>query len=133
MIFIYIFTHFTVLFLPIHSHQMQGFSLKTLHKLSIILSSWIIDKQLNIGNDIGQFGESNSIVEIDESCFFKRKANKGRLQEPLWGFGIVERGSEHLFVIVPNKSSKVLVPIIEEWIKKDIKSLISGEWRAYNN
>ena len=133
IILIYIFTHFTVLFSPIHSHKMLGISLKTIHKLSMMLSSWIINKQLKIENDIGQFGGPKSIVEIDESCFFKRKDNKGRLQKQLWGFGIVERSNGRLFVeIVPNRSSKVLVQIIEKWIKKDTKFLISDEWRAYS-
>ena len=91
----------------------MGISLKSIRKLSQFLSSCIISAQLEDENIWGQLGGRNLIVEMDESCFFKRKNNKGRLQKEMWGFGLVERKSGRLFVeIVPKRNSATLVPII---------------------
>ena len=104
LLLIYIFTHFTVLLSPVLSSQMLGMSLKTIRKLAMILSNWIIAKQLKTENVLGKFGGPDAIVEIDESCFFKRKYNKGRAHKQVWGFGIVERYSGRFFIeIVPTE------------------------------
>jgi len=69
----------------------------------------------------GKFGEKGNIIEIDESCFFKRKNNKGRIQKQVWGLGVVERDTGRFFVqIVPNRSAATLIPIISHWISLKI-------------
>lgn len=62
------------------------------------------------------------IVEIDESKFFKRKYNRGRLlqsQQEGWVIGGTEHDSSKLFVVkVPNRNKNTLIPIIHEHIQE---------------
>lgn len=76
--------------------------------------------------------ENPIIVEIDESLFFKRKYNRGRLRNQLWVFGMVERGSnKSKLVIVPNRSRDTLEPIIKHYILSG-SHIISDQWAAYS-
>jgi len=133
ILLIFIFTHFTVLLSPVLSKTILGLSKVTIRELSKLLNSWIVEHQLQVERNVGKFGGERKIVELDESCFFKRKNNKGRIQKQIWGFGFVERESGRLFVrIVPNRSAETLLPIIQEWIAVNTKMLVSEEWRAYS-
>ena len=134
LILIYIFTHFTILLSPTISQTILGLNPRTIRRLADYLSSCIIKHQINDEESLGKFGGKDVIIEMDESCFFKRKNNKGRIQKQIWGFGFVERGSGRLFVeAVPNRTSKTLLPSIFKWISPDTKLLITDEWRAYKN
>ena len=79
-------------------------------------------------------GGTNCTVEIDESKFFKRKYNKGRVtvdQKNGWVFGGICRESGELFMeIVPDRTTDTLYPIIQRYIKPGTR-IISDEWRAY--
>jgi len=128
ILLIYIFSHFAFLFSPVNSRKILGLSLKTIRRLSDFLSSCLVKCQIEEDDKIGQFGGKERVIEMDESCFFKRKNNKGRIQSQVWGFGFVERNTGRLFVeVVPNRSAKTLVPIILQWISKDTKILLSDD------
>jgi hypothetical protein len=52
-------------------------------------------------------------VEIDESQFFKRKNNKGRIGSPIWVFGGIERYTRKCFLTeVDNMSRDTLMTVI---------------------
>ena len=133
ILLIYVFMHYCYLVPPSTSNQTLGICLKTLKKMSDFLTERVVmDQQLD---EIfrGKFGGKGKTVEIDESCFFRRKANKGRVLKQIWGFGVVERDSGRLFVqIVEKRTAKELVPIITKWISKDCLYIISDEWKSYN-
>ncbi|RWS01208.1 putative transposase-like protein, partial [Dinothrombium tinctorium] len=64
-------------------------------------------------------GGPGKIVEIDEVKFGKRKYHRGKYVEGSWVFGGIERDSGRIFMeVVPNRSKDVLIPLIEQWIKK---------------
>lgn len=107
-------------------------SLPTIKRISDLLSRWIVTYQLLDETFRGKLGGKNKIVEIDESCFFKRKFNKGRLLNQIWGFGIVERESGRLLVqVVEKRNASTLLPIIQKWISTDCLLVVSDEWKAY--
>jgi len=49
-----------------------------------MLSGWVIKEQINDENIKAKFGGENVIVEMDESYFFGRKNNKGRILNKFW-------------------------------------------------
>ena len=109
-----------------------GFSPATARNIANFLTNWIVKHQNMTEMEKGKFGGPDQIVEMDESCFFSRKNNKGRVTKQIWGFGFVVRGSNRLFVeIVEKRDANTLIPIINRWINKDCQFLISDEWRAY--
>lgn len=76
-------------------------------------------------------GES-IVVEIDESVFFRRKYNVGRLRNTQWVLGMIERISGRcLMVRVPDRSSNTLIPIIEQFILPG-STIITDCWPSYN-
>lgn len=78
--------------------------------------------------------EGNQIdVEIDEYSFMKRKYNRGRVGDPQWMFGAVERLSGRCFFVpVEARNSSTLLPIIYERIAKGTR-IISDCWAAYEH
>lgn len=73
----------------------------------------------------------SKIVEIDESLFFKRKYNRGRLRSPQWVFGGIERNSGECFLVpVPDRKAETLLPIIRQRIQPG-STIISDCWSAY--
>jgi transposase-like protein len=76
----------------------------------------------------------NSIdVEIDESLFFKRKFNRGRLGRPIWVFGAFERNSgKCFFVPVEQRNATTLLGIINLRIRSGSR-IISDQWAAYRS
>ena len=83
-------------------------------------------------NSGGKFGGANSIVEMDESCFFKRKFNRGRRTAQIWGFGFVERKTGRFFVeIVSNRSASTLLGHVKKHNSPHTDTLITDEWKAY--
>ena len=43
-----------------------------------MLSQWIVRRQIESENSI-KYGGANALIELDESCFFKRKGIKDKL------------------------------------------------------
>ena len=80
-----------------------------------------------------QIGGEGIVVEIDESKFGKRKFHKGKHVDGVWVFGGIERGNKEncFFVVVEDRSSATLLPIIEQYIKKGL-IIISDCWKAYD-
>ena len=70
ILFIYIFTHFSVMLPPIASSKTLGLSLKTIRNISNPVSTWIVRSQIYYDLVKGKFGGKNFIIEMDESCFF---------------------------------------------------------------
>lgn len=72
------------------------------------------------------------VVEIDESLFYKRKNNAGRMLGSGWIFGGVERGdhSKAFMVQVRNRKRETLFPVILEYIEPGT-TIISDKWSAY--
>ena len=109
----YIFSHFCMLIPASTSHKVLGLSLSTIKRLSGMVSEWLIEEQISSENSM-QFGGENTIIELDESCFFKRKSNKGRARKNIWVFGFVERISGRFFAeVVQKRDANTLIPIIE--------------------
>jgi transposase-like protein len=74
------------------------------------------------------------IVEIDESCFFKREGNDigGAKKETRWVFGLYERETKLTYMqVVPKRTAKILLPIITERCEVGT-TIISDQWAAYN-
>ena len=64
---------------------------------------------------------TEKVVELDESCFFRRKNHVGRMGPHQWVFGGIERGTRKCFmVLVPDRSRRTLQPIIERYVQPGI-------------
>ena len=80
-----------------------------------------------------KIGGPGLTVEIDESMFTKRKYNRGRLVREQWVFGGICRETDECFMYtVPNRRAETLMPIIVDSISPGT-TIISDQWRAYNN
>lgn len=80
----------------------------------------------------GLDGVSDPIdVEVDESYFFKRKYNRGRVGVGQWVFGGVERHSGKCFLVpVESRDTDTLLDIIKDKIRSGSR-IISDMWAAY--
>ena len=89
---------------------------------------------VSLAENIEQIGGPGKIVEIDESKFFKRKYNRGRLlgsQQDGWVFGGIQRDNKKIFMVrVPRRNKETLLPIIHKFIKPGTL-IVSDEWKAY--
>ena len=75
---------------------------------------------------------NQKIVEIDESLFFRRKYNRGRIQNEQWYIGGIERGTRNVFIVpVPNRNAQTITHVICENVLPGSK-IITDQWRAYN-
>ncbi|CAF1296695.1 unnamed protein product, partial [Rotaria sp. Silwood1] len=73
------------------------------------------------------------IVQIDESCFGKRKYQRGRLLNSQWVFGGIDIVTKQCFAVpVDNREAATLLPIIQEYVLPDT-TIHSDEWKAYHN
>lgn len=82
-----------------------------------------------------KIGGPGTTVEIDEAVWRRRKYRRGRRKKQIWIFGAVERKPEggagrNFVMIVPNRKSETLIPIIMEKILPGTL-ILSDEWRAY--
>lgn len=72
-------------------------------------------------------------VEIDESLFFKRKFNRGRVGNPQWVFGAFERNTgKCFFVTVEQRDANTLLSIIYQRIRPGSR-ILSDKWAAYQS
>ena len=57
-------------------------------------------------------------MEIDESCFGKRKYQRGRMiTSQQWVFGDIDLTTRQCFLVpVAHRNANTLIPIIEEYI-----------------
>jgi len=79
-----------------------------------MLSQWIVRRQTESENSI-KCGGANAIIELDESCFFKRKSNKGQALKNKWIFSFIQRGTDKFYAEVAEKrDAKTLIPIIKK-------------------
>lgn len=90
---------------------------------------------VSIANDTCVIGGPGEVVEIDESKFFKRKYNKGRIlsaQQDGWVFGGIQRSNKECFMVrVKDRSKETLLPLILKYIKPGT-TIYSDEWKAYS-
>ena len=87
------------------------------------------------GNLLGGMNDDGSRkeVEIDESLFFRRKYNRGRIGNQVWVFAAIERNSGKCFFIpVKNRTAGTLLDIIYARILPGTR-IISDQWAAYNS
>lgn len=74
-------------------------------------------------------------VQVDESCFGKRKYNRGRTGSGIvWVFGAcdAQKGGDVYMIPVIKRDANTLVPIIQSWCPPG--GIINSDcWGAYNN
>ncbi len=71
------------------------------------------------------------IVEIDESHFFKRKYNRGRMLGNHWVFGGIQRNSGECFLVeVPDRTRQTLETEIQQYIAPGTRIIHDG-WASY--
>ncbi|KAG0438478.1 hypothetical protein DMUE_3065 [Dictyocoela muelleri] len=94
-----------------------------------IISEHMVTTNVKIGGYRGN--STTKIVEIDESLFFKRKYNRGRLVEGQWYVGGVERGTNRSFIVpVFDRSAETMARIIMNNVLPG-STIITDQWRAY--
>jgi transposase-like protein len=80
-----------------------------------------------------KLGGKDSIVEIDESKFGKRKYNRGHRVDGVWVVGAVNRTTRRIVLShVSKRDSDTLTKFCRDYIKPD-SMIFSGCWRGYNS
>jgi transposase-like protein len=82
-----------------------------------------------------QLGGEGVVVQIDESLIAKQKTTRNNHARPVlerWVFGIFDTQSKvGCIQLVENRSSEVLLPIIQQWVRPG-SIICSDGWAAYN-
>ena len=115
---------------------------KIMHELEIGSPSTFVDwknfcrdicAQHFINNPM-QIGGPSHTVEIDESCFGKRKYDRGRMiQEQQRVFSGIDSEFRKCFMVpVDRRDVQTRLPIINQFILPGT-TIISDEWRAYTS
>lgn len=94
-----------------------------------VICEHISRNSLCIGG-LDEFGNSK-IVEIDESKYFKRKYNRGRLGHEEWYIGGIERGTRKCFIVpVQNRNAATITEILTKYVREG-SIVVTDKWRAY--
>lgn len=89
-----------------------------------LLSFWLMET----GEVIGGI---NHIVEIDESCFGRRKYNRGRIHPQLWVIGGIDRNTKRCFLVMTRRrNAATLEQIISRYVENGT-IIKTDEWRGY--
>lgn len=77
-------------------------------------------------------GGPGHTVEIDESCFVRRKYNVGHEVDPQWVFGGYDVETRESFMVrVPDRSANTLIPRLMQFVLPGT-TVISDLWASYN-
>jgi hypothetical protein len=104
-----------------------------LSKLTDLFHEAICFYVLNNSERIGSRDDNGfrKIVEIDESLFFKRKYNIGKLSNEQLYVGEIERGSRKCFVVfVANRNAETMTRVITKNVPPG-SNIITDKWRAH--
>ena len=78
-----------------------------------------------------KIGGAGDIVEIDESCFGRRKYNRGRAVRQVWVLGGVSRNTKETFLVICKKrDKKTLHTLISRHVEKGT-TIHTDQWRGY--
>ena len=70
--------------------------------------------------------------EVDESKFFKRKYNRGRVVPGRWVVGGIERDTGRCFMVeVARRDAPTLEAVLRQWIRPGSRIITDG-WNGYN-
>lgn len=128
-----------ILYKYIQGHEIQEISeaiitnRKTISNLLDHVRERILVKVIESAEKLGGVDEhgNKKIVEIDESVFFKRKYNRGRILNQQWFIAGIERGSRKCFIIpVPNRNAQTIVNVLKSFVHDNTIIMTDG-WRAY--
>ncbi|KAL5239035.1 hypothetical protein ACI65C_006445, partial [Semiaphis heraclei] len=108
---------------------------KVSKETALAFCEYFRDVATKIANhDYTLIGDSQDIVEVDETHLFKAKYNVGRAMtwSAVWLFGGISRTTKKVFgKIVPDRTTDTLLPIMQCYIDQD-SFICSDMWRAYN-
>ncbi|KAL4489328.1 hypothetical protein ABPG72_018983 [Tetrahymena utriculariae] len=112
-----------------------GISCKQVTKARKILLQAIETFYLDYYQNI-TLGEKKEVIEVDEASF-RRKFNRGSILRRYQRIiGLAERGKQFqrtILLIIPKRDAYALIPIIENFISKRCKMIVSDSWRGYSS
>ena len=73
------------------------------------------------------------MVELDESCFIRRKHSVSDTPDTQWVFGGIDSQTKQGFLVaVPRRDAETLLPVIQRFIEPHT-TIVSEQWAAYNS
>lgn len=92
-----------------------------------------LELQWCLNNTSQVIGGPNTIVEIDEAKFGRRKYNRGRKIDGKWVFGGVQLGTPNIFLeVVDARDQETLMEVIHRRILPGT-TIISDGWKSYGS